>query len=223
MGAFDEVHILTAGERPDLGALVHAEVGCKTGDIVRKAMAAGLTVPLGARPSVGAGFWLQGGIGHLARQYGLASDAVVGAVIVSVNSGQVLSVGYVSSQHRPPGAGCLDDVELLWGLKGAGANFGIVISVTFKAYPVPTYSVRNWVLPLNDDLEARHKLDTFDTGRQRTTPESFCRCISVFEQRSVISWCEHVRNVHCNAWSRNTYPCPGIYIFRAAIKFRDRR
>ena len=38
---------------------VVAEAGCKTGDIVRETMAAGLTVPLGARPSVGAGLWLQ--------------------------------------------------------------------------------------------------------------------------------------------------------------------
>jgi adenine phosphoribosyltransferase len=172
MGAFDEVHILPAGEHSDFGTLVHAEVGCKTGDIVRKTMAAGLTVPLGARPSVGAGLWLQGGIGHLARQYGLASDAVVGAVIVSVNSGQVLSLGYVSSQHRPLGAVCLDDAELLWGLKGAGANFGIVVSVTFKAYPAPTYSVRNWVLPLSDDLEARQKLDTFDKLVARGLPRN---------------------------------------------------
>ena len=109
MGAFNQVHILMAGEDEtdsgsDSGSLVVAEAGCKTGDIVRKTMAVGLTVPLGARPSVGAGLWLQGGIGHLARLHGLACDAIVGAVVVSVDSGQVLCVGHVPSQHRPAGA-----------------------------------------------------------------------------------------------------------------------
>lgn len=67
-------------------------------------MVAGLTVPLGARPSVGAGLWLQGGIGHLAKLYGLSCDAIVGAVVVSIASSQALYVGHVPSQHRPAGA-----------------------------------------------------------------------------------------------------------------------
>ncbi|KAH0593603.1 hypothetical protein MHUMG1_08741 [Metarhizium humberi] len=75
----------------DMGAFDQA--GCKTGGIVCKAMAAGLTVPMGARPSVGAGLWLQGGIGHLARLHGLACDAIVGAVMVSVADGRVLCIG----------------------------------------------------------------------------------------------------------------------------------
>lgn len=167
MGAFDQVHILTAGDGgdsgPDSGSLVVAEAGCKTGDIVRKTMAAGVTVPLGARPSVGAGLWLQGGIGHLARLHGLACDAIVGAVMVSVDSSQVLCVGCVPSQHRPAGAVRPEnESDLLWAIKGAGTNFGIVISVTFKSYAAPTYLTRNWVIPLSDNLEARLMLSDFD-------------------------------------------------------------
>jgi adenine phosphoribosyltransferase len=168
MGAFDQVHILTAEEDErksgsDSGYLVVAETGCKTGDIVGKTMAAGLTVPLGARPSLGAGLWLQGGIGHLARQHGLACDAIVGAVVVSVDSSQVLCVGNVPSQHWPVGAVRPEnETDLLWAMKGTGTNFGIVISITFKAYAAPTYSIRNWFIPLNDNLEARLKLSDFD-------------------------------------------------------------
>ncbi|MCJ1388206.1 hypothetical protein MMC18_001051 [Xylographa bjoerkii] len=168
MGAFDQVHILTAGEDGgdcscDSGSLVVAEAGCKTGDIIRKTMAAGLTVPLGARPSVGAGLWLQGGIGHLARLHGLACDAIVGAVVVSVDSSQVLCVGCVPSQHRPAGAVRPEnESDLLWAIKGAGTNFGIVVSVTFKAYEAPTYLTRNWVVTVNDNLEARLRLSEFD-------------------------------------------------------------
>jgi adenine phosphoribosyltransferase len=162
MGAFDQAHILPAGEHLDSGSLIVAGVGCKTGDIIRKAMAAGLTVPLGARPSVGAGLWLQGGIGHLARLHGLACDAIVGAVVISVASAEVVTVGCVPSQHRPAGAVRLSETDLLWAIKGAGTNFGIVISVTFKAYAAPTYSVRNWVVTLSDQREARRKLGDFD-------------------------------------------------------------
>lgn len=165
MGAFDQAHILPAGEDSDSGPLIVAGAGCKTGDIIRKAMAAGLTVPLGARPSVGAGLWLQGGIGHLARLHGLACDAIVGAVVVSVASAEVVTVGCVPSQHQPAGAVRLCErskTDLLWAIKGAGTNFGIVISVTFKAYAAPTYSVRNWVVTLSDQREARRKLGDFD-------------------------------------------------------------
>ncbi|KAI9867948.1 MAG: hypothetical protein M1813_007770 [Trichoglossum hirsutum] len=177
MGAFDQVHILTAGEderKSGSGSLVVAETGCKTGDIVRKTMAAGLTVPLGARPSVGAGLWLQGGIGHLARLHGLACDAIVGAVVVSVDSSQVLCVGSVPSQHWPVGAVRPEnETDLLWAMKGAGTNFGIVISITFKAYAAPTYSIRNWVVPLSDNLEARLRLSDFDKFVASKLPRNF--------------------------------------------------
>ncbi|GKT97532.1 phosphoribosyl transferase domain protein [Colletotrichum tofieldiae] len=126
-------------------------------------MTAGVTVPLGARPSVGAGLWLQGGIGHLTRLYGLACDAVVGAVIVSVDSGRILCVGRVPRQHRPADAVRPDNEnDLLWAIKGAGTNFGIVISVTFAAYPAPAFLTRNWVIALSDDREARLSLSNFD-------------------------------------------------------------
>jgi adenine phosphoribosyltransferase len=163
MSAFNEIQILTAGEDSDFGSLVVAGAGCKTGDIVRKAMEAGVIVPLGARPSVGAGLWLQGGIGHLARLHGLACDAIVGAVVVNVDSGQIFYVGHVPSQHQPVNAvRAENESDILWAIKGAGTNFGIVISVTFKAYAAPTYLIRNWVVPLNDNLEAQNMLRDFD-------------------------------------------------------------
>ncbi|KAI1136306.1 phosphoribosyl transferase domain protein [Hypoxylon sp. FL0543] len=174
MGAFDQVHILDRGKSGlDSGPCVVAEAGCNTGDIVCKTMAAGLTVPLGARPSVGAGLWLQGGIGHLARLHGLACDAIVGAVAVSVKSGQLLYVGHVPSQHRPAGAVCPEnEADLLWALKGAGNNFAIVVSVTFKAYVAPIYSIRNWIIPLKDNTEAQLRLSNFDELVARKLPRN---------------------------------------------------
>ncbi|KAF3037603.1 hypothetical protein E8E12_001032 [Didymella heteroderae] len=168
MGAFSRVYTHSAEEEgvpTGLGcdAIVVAEAGCTTEDIIAKAMAAGVTVPLGSRPSVGAGLWLQGGIGHLARMHGLACDAIVGAVVVSVNSSEVLCVGYVPSQYQPAASVRPEnETDILWALKGAGTNFGIVVSVTFRAYTAPTYLVRNWAVPLCGAAEAQHKLSSFD-------------------------------------------------------------
>ncbi|KAJ5355425.1 uncharacterized protein N7496_012637 [Penicillium cataractarum] len=176
MSAFDKVHIVAAGDdkkdpTSKLGPLVIAEAGCKAGGIVRESMAAGFTVPLGSRPSVGAGLWLQGGIGHLARLYGLSCDAIVGAIIVSVKNGRLLCVGHVPAQHRPAGAMCPEyEADLLWAIKGAGTNFGIVVSVVFKAYPATTHGVRNWVIPLMNDNDARFKINYYDLYAAQRLP-----------------------------------------------------
>lgn len=179
MEAFDQVHILPASycredSRSESVSLVVAEAGSKTGDIVSMTMAADLAVSLGSRPSVGAGLWLQGGIGHFARMHGLACDAIVGAVMVSVASGQVLCIGHVPSQHWPAGAVRPEnEADLLWASKGAGTNFGIVVSVTFQAHAASTYSIRNWVVPLSDNLEAQSKLSDFDNLIARRLPRNF--------------------------------------------------
>lgn len=182
MGAFNRVHVLGAREAEEEegsegsdGFSVVAEAGCKSGDIIRETMAAGLTVPLGARPSVGPGLWLQGGIGHLARLHGLACDAVIGAVVVSVASGRVLCIGRVPRRHRPVDSDSAppeNEGDLLWAIKGAGTNFGIVVSVTFRACAAPMYSVRNWVIPLRDSAEARRKLGHFDELVAQKSPRS---------------------------------------------------
>ncbi|KAH7311832.1 phosphoribosyl transferase domain protein [Rhexocercosporidium sp. MPI-PUGE-AT-0058] len=176
MSAFDNVTIFREEEGKkvdyDTSTLVSVEAGCTTGDIISKTMEAGLTIPLGARPSVGAGLWLQGGIGHLARLHGLACDSIIGAVLVSVASGQVLCIGMVPSQHQPVGSIRPEDEQsLLWALKGAGSNFGIVITVIFKAHPARTYSIRNWVIPLRNTGQARSRLRDFVDLVAKTLPQ----------------------------------------------------
>ncbi|KAF2669436.1 hypothetical protein BT63DRAFT_260991 [Microthyrium microscopicum] len=156
MSAFNQLHILDLAKDevailPDAKYLVVAGAGCTTGDIIRNTMQFGVTVPLGARPSVGAGLWLQGGIGHLYQSHGLACDAIVGAVMVSVDSGQVLHIGYVPREHRPPGSVRPENErDLLWAIKGAGTNFGIVVTVIFKTDAAATYAIRNWARPLEE-------------------------------------------------------------------------
>jgi hypothetical protein len=60
IGAFDRVHIYSTQEEgiptnSNCDTLIIAKAGCMTGDIIIKAIAAGVTVPLGSCLSVGAG------------------------------------------------------------------------------------------------------------------------------------------------------------------------
>lgn len=163
MSAFNHVHIVKEEqdqEEPRSTYLVVAEAGCTTEEIIRRTMKEGLTIPLGSRPSVGAGMWLQGGIGHLARLYGLACDSIVGAVIVSVRDyNHIFCIGNVPTENQPHGATFLKDE--LWAIKGAGTNLGIVISVTFRAHEAPTYRTQNWVVELRDSFDAHKNLKEF--------------------------------------------------------------
>jgi alkanesulfonate monooxygenase SsuD/methylene tetrahydromethanopterin reductase-like flavin-dependent oxidoreductase (luciferase family) len=60
-----------------------------------------------------------GGIGWLAREHGLTIDHVRGAEVVLADG----SLVHTNAQTRP---------DLFWGLRGAGANLGIVTSFTFE-------------------------------------------------------------------------------------------
>ncbi|KAF4338108.1 phosphoribosyl transferase domain protein [Fusarium beomiforme] len=164
MSAFDKVHVDTPYDAED-HCWVVAEAGCKTGEVIREAMFQGVTVPLGSRPSVGAGLWLQGGIGHMARMNGLACDAIRGAVVVSVKTGQVFLVGHVPLHLQPPGAIRPDDEGgLLWALMGAGTNFGIIISVTFESFTAQLFSVSDEIHRLRNDGHAHIMLNTYGSG-----------------------------------------------------------
>ncbi|PPJ55485.1 hypothetical protein CBER1_08015 [Cercospora berteroae] len=212
MGAFDKVHIVApAAGVSDTVIVVGA--GCKAGDVIHTAMAAELTVPLGSRPSVGAGLWLQGGIGHMARLHALTCDAILGAVVVSVASGQVFCVGQVPKEHQPQGAKCIDgDSDLLWAVKGAGTNFAITVSVNFMASPARKFAIQNWVMPLNDDSAARRKLQDFDHLVASKLPQhSSADAYLYYEKDKLhlgVSLCETFTTEPTDEWlsvARNTF------------------
>ncbi|WP_051581103.1 FAD-binding oxidoreductase [Pseudonocardia acaciae] len=103
---------------------VTAEPGLTTAEYDRRTQRFGLASPSAHLGGVGiAGFTLGGGIGELTRQYGLACDNLVAAEVVTAE-GEVLTA---SRTERP---------DLLWGLRGAGANFGVVTALTNRLHPV---------------------------------------------------------------------------------------
>ena len=80
---------------------------------------------LGSTTDVGAvGYTLGGGMGWLARRYGLASDSVVAFDLVTPDGIEVRA----SASEQP---------ELFWALKGGGAGtFGVVTGMEIELYPV---------------------------------------------------------------------------------------
>jgi FAD binding domain-containing protein/berberine-like enzyme len=106
------------------GRTARAEAGATWGEFDREAEAFGLATTGGQISTTGvAGLTLGGGWGHLARRYGLASDNLISADIVTAN-GEFLTAS--ATRHA----------DLFWGLRGGGGNFGVVTSLEYRLHPV---------------------------------------------------------------------------------------
>ena len=98
--------------------------GATWGDFNYATHAFGLATTGGIISTTGvAGLTLGGGIGHLARGYGLSLDNLLSAQVVTAD-GQVCTA---SSQQNE---------DLFWALRGGGGNFGVVTSFEFQLHPV---------------------------------------------------------------------------------------
>jgi len=100
--------------------------GCKWRDVDHAAHVFGLAVPSGIISSTGvAGLTLGGGIGHLARKYGLTIDNLLSVDMVLADGSFVVA----NTEENP---------DLFWAIRGGGGNFGIVTSFLFEGQPVHT-------------------------------------------------------------------------------------
>jgi hypothetical protein len=126
----------------------------------------GLAPLLGSSPYVGViGYTLGGGMGWLARKYGLAADSVIAIEIVTPDG---------ELRH----ASAAENSDLFWALRGGGGNFGVVTSMQFHLYPVASiyggelmYPVelagevlrffRDWITHLPDEMTSSVTLMSF--------------------------------------------------------------
>ncbi|HJQ04633.1 MAG TPA: FAD-binding oxidoreductase [Nocardioides sp.] len=103
------------------------------------------TVPYGLAPITGllshigfVGVAIYSGTGHLSPRHGYSCDWVLSAQVV-LASGEVVTV---SPTSHP---------DLFWALRGAGDNFGVVVSIETQLHAVPaSATLATWSFPASD-------------------------------------------------------------------------
>jgi FAD/FMN-containing dehydrogenase len=98
--------------------------GARLADVDAATQRHALAAPLGFISEVGvAGLTLGGGLGYLTRRFGWTVDNLLAVEIVTAD-------GCVRTASRD------EQAELFWGVRGAGANLGVVTSFTFALHEV---------------------------------------------------------------------------------------
>ncbi|GAA3867613.1 FAD-binding oxidoreductase [Leifsonia kafniensis] len=101
-----------------------SEPGATWADFNHATHAFGLATTGGIIGSTGVtGLTLGGGIGYLARQYGLSCDNLLSADVVTADGRFLI-------------ANAEKNADLFWALRGGGGNFGVVTSLEFQLHPV---------------------------------------------------------------------------------------
>jgi FAD/FMN-containing dehydrogenase len=100
------------------------EGGAHLSQLDQAAQVHGLVCPVGVVGHTGvAGLTLGGGMGRLQRKFGLTIDNLVRVDLVTAEGEQIRA-----SEE--------ENADLFWGLRGAGANFGVATSFEFRLHPM---------------------------------------------------------------------------------------
>lgn len=109
----------------------------------------GLAIPSGMISTTGVGgLTLGGGVGYLARKYGLTIDNLLEAEMVLAD-GTLVTVNATKN------------TDLFWAIRGGGGNFGVVTSFTFQAHPVKMVIGGPTLWPIERVEEIMAWYDTF--------------------------------------------------------------
>src|SRR5256884_2849543 len=101
-----------------------AEGGATWGDFNAATYPFGLATTGGIISTTGvAGLTLGGGIGYLARGFGLSLDNLESADVVTADGKFLVASGK-------------ENQDLFWAIRGGGGNFGVVTSFEFRLHPV---------------------------------------------------------------------------------------
>lgn len=123
---------------PDRGT-ARANAGVLWGEYDRETEMFSMATPGGRVTTTGiGGFCLGGGYGWLSPKFGLTCDNLIAADLVTA-SGRLV---HVTEDAEP---------ELLWALRGAGANFGVVTSFEFRVHPIPPLLLAGLLVVPNDE------------------------------------------------------------------------
>lgn len=121
-----------------------AEAGAEWRDVTVPAAEHGLAALAGSAADVGVvGYTLGGGMGWLARRYGLAANSVTAAEIVTPDGRLVRA-----DAHNEP--------DLLWAVRGGGGQVGVVTALEFSLYPVRELYAGTLFFPLERASEVLH-------------------------------------------------------------------
>ena len=129
-----------------------AQAGVLLGEFDRETQAFGLATTLGTASDTGiAGLTLGGGMGRLARKFGLSCDNLRSVDIVTADG----HLRHASEQENP---------DLFWGVRGGGGNFGIVTSFDYRLHPLGPVLAGNRVYPFSQARAILAALLEFSVG-----------------------------------------------------------
>ena len=129
LGALEDVLLVDVRELQDVSIdrgsrRVRVGSGVKWERVVPQLSELGLAALHGSSPDVGiAGYSLGGGMGWLARKYGLQTNSVTAMELVTADG-------------RAARVDAVNEPELFWALRGGNGNFGLVTAIEFEVYPV---------------------------------------------------------------------------------------